>query len=197
MPPKARFTREEIIAAALGIVREQGLEAVTSRELGRRLGSSACPIFTAFESMEEVTAEVVRAAKALYKSYVDHGLEQKPAFRGVGMAYIEFARKEPRLFRLLFMKEQPRLTDLGHTLETIDESYEQILDSVQIPYGLSREDAKRMYQHLWIYTHGIGTMCATGVCRFSDEEIQTMMTEVFTGLMTKIKGEEKRRGDRD
>ena len=48
MPPKAKFTKNEIVEAAMQIVREQGLEAVTSRELGKRLGSSACPIFTVF-----------------------------------------------------------------------------------------------------------------------------------------------------
>ena len=34
MPPKAKFTKNEIVEAAMQIVREQGLEAVTSRELG-------------------------------------------------------------------------------------------------------------------------------------------------------------------
>ena len=57
MPPKAKFTKEEIIAAALKITREQGIGAVTARELGARLGSSARPVFTVFSSMEELTRE--------------------------------------------------------------------------------------------------------------------------------------------
>lgn len=40
MPPKPRFTREEIVAAALDIVSRQGIEALTARELGEALGSS-------------------------------------------------------------------------------------------------------------------------------------------------------------
>ena len=59
MPPKAKFTKNEIVDAAMQIVREQGLEAVTSRELGKRLGSSACPIFTVFSNMEEVKSEII------------------------------------------------------------------------------------------------------------------------------------------
>ena len=51
MPPKAKFTREEIITSALQIVRENGIADVTARELGERLGSSARPIFTVFENM--------------------------------------------------------------------------------------------------------------------------------------------------
>lgn len=187
MPPKAKFTKDEIIMAAIQIVREQGLEGVTSRELGKRLGSSACPIFTVFENMEEVNTEIIKAAKALYKEYVNEGLKQELAFKGVGLAYINFAVKEPKLFQILFMSEQSRPTDIEHTLMLIDESYEDILKSVKEPYGLEDEDAKKLYRHLWIYTHGIASLCATKVCLFTESEIETMMIELFTGLLKKIK----------
>ena len=39
MPPKPKFTQEEIAAAALQIIKEQGVEALTARSLGARLGS--------------------------------------------------------------------------------------------------------------------------------------------------------------
>lgn len=188
MPPKAKFTRDDMILAAMEIVREQGLEALTSRELGKKMGSSACPVFTVFKNMEEVNEEVKKSAKSLYKEYVKKGLKQEMAFKGVGSAYIRFAIKEPKFFQLLFMKEKAEPTDIEHTLMSIDENYEDILKSVQEPYGLQLEDARNMYQHLWIYTHGIATLCATKVCIFSDAEIQNMMTEVFIGLLVKMKG---------
>ena len=72
MPPKAKFTKEEIMEAALRIVKTDGFDALTSRELGARLGSSARPIFTVFKSMEEVQQGVMKSARALYKEYVDH-----------------------------------------------------------------------------------------------------------------------------
>ena len=62
MPPKPKFTREEIVDAALSIVSERGVDALTARELGERLGSSARPVFTVFKNMEEVQAEVRAAA---------------------------------------------------------------------------------------------------------------------------------------
>ena len=192
MPKKAKFTREEIIQAAIEIVRESGIDAVTARELGNRLGSSACPIFTAFENMEEVNAELIKYAKALYKEYICEGLKQEQAFKGVGTAYIRFSIYEPKLFQLLFMTEQPEPVDIEHTLMLIDESYEDILKSVREPYGLDENDAKPLYQHLWVYTHGIAAMCATNVCVFTEEDISSMMTDVFVGLLEKIKREKKK-----
>ena len=39
MPPKCRFTREEIIQAALDLTAEKGVGALTARSLAQRLGS--------------------------------------------------------------------------------------------------------------------------------------------------------------
>lgn len=189
MPPKARFTREEIIEAAFQIARSGGLDMITARELGKRLGSSARPIFTVFESMEEVKAAVIARAKGLYRHYVENGLQKTTAFKGVGVAYITFAIEEPKLFALLFMNAGSVMdtgeeqTDVNAILPVIEASYEEILQSVQEPYGLSREAADRIYQHLWTYTHGIATMCATKLCSYTMEEIVDRMTEVFKSLM--------------
>ena len=56
MPPKAKYTREEIVQKAFQMTREKGIEAVAARELGKRLGTSSSPIFTAFKNMEELFA---------------------------------------------------------------------------------------------------------------------------------------------
>ena len=69
MPPKPKFTREQIVEAALKIAADKGLKALTSRELGAALGSSARPIFTVFKNMEEVYVEVRKAALASFDDY--------------------------------------------------------------------------------------------------------------------------------
>ena len=193
MPPKSKFTKDEITAAALQIVREHGSGALTARALGTQLGSSACPIFTVFQSMEEVQGAVHAAAKALYKDYVEKGLAETPAFKGVGTRYILFAENEPKLFQLLFMAEQERVPGLASVLPQIDESYDKILFSITEGYGIPLASAERLYRHLWIYTHGIATLSATKMCRFRAEEISEMMTEIFISLLRKM-NEEKSNG---
>ena len=191
MPPKAKFKKEEITKAALDIVKADGFEALTSRELGIRLGSSARPIFTVFKNMEEVQQAMIEAAKTLYKEYVKKGLTAAHPFKGVGTQYILFSVKEPKLFQLLFMTEQKQIPDLSGVLPLIDESYEQILLSIQDDYKISRPSAEKLYHHLWIYTHGIASLCATKMCRFTGQEISTMMTEVAMSILKKIKEDEK------
>ena len=188
MPPKCKFTRDEIIQSAFEIARSEGTASITARALGARLGASSKPIFSVFENMEEVQAEVQKAAKALYAEYVQIGLHQELAFKGVGTQYILFAIKEPKLFQLLFMSEQPQKPSVAGILPIIDENYAKILLSVQTGYGLCKKDAEKLYRHLWIYTHGIAALCATNMCSFTAEEISGMMTEVCRGLLKEIRG---------
>lgn len=191
MPPKAKFTKQQIVEAGLDIIREEGMEYLTARALGKRLKSSACPIFTVFKNMEEVQAEINKAARAVYSKYVKKGLEEESAFKGVGLQYVMFAMEEPRLFQLLFMSEQSQQPSGSNILPVLDDNYEAILSSVQNRYALSKEKAERLYKHLWIYTHGIAVLCATNTCTFTADEIASMSSEVFKGTLKEMKGAEQ------
>ena len=53
MPPKPKFTREEVASVAFAMIKEGGVSALTARDLGARMGTSARPIFTLFKNMED------------------------------------------------------------------------------------------------------------------------------------------------
>ena len=192
MPPKAKFSKEEIIDAGLAILRERDISAVTAREIGNYLVSSARPIFTVFENMSEVLDGIENRAREIYSEYVKQGLQQSPAFKGVGQAYIRFAINEPKLFQLLFMRKLSGDIGVNKILPEIDDNYPAILKSITDEYPVSTDDAVILYRHLWIYSHGIATLCATSMCRFTGEEIGNMLTEVFKALLIeKMKGKSK------
>lgn len=192
MPPRAKFTKKEIVDAGLTILRQDGIIAVTAREIGSQLGSSPRPIFTVFESMGEVISAIEERAREIYADYVYQGLQQEKAFRGVGQAYIAFAMNEPQLFRLLFMRKLPNDMKLGKILPEIDDNYPLIVKSITDQYPVSDDDAVALYRHLWIYSHGIATLCATSMCSFTEQEIGDMLTEVFKALLIeKMAGKSK------
>jgi len=187
MPPKQRYTREEVIATALDLARKDGLSAVTARDLGKRLGCSSSPVFTAFRNMDEVISETVKAARELYNGYIEKGLTEEIAFKGAAMQYIRFARNEPRLFTILFMTAGETAFSLDDILPAIDDNSDRILESSQKLYDLSRETAYRLYQDMWIFTHGIACLYATGVSSMPEAEASERLTEVFSGLLVRVK----------
>ena len=183
MPPKPKFTKEEIVTAALELVSEKGIEALTARELGVRLGSSARPIFTVFNSMEEVQEEVRAAALKRFESYAEKAVHYTPVFKQVGMQMILFAMEEPKLYQLVYMSENAGATDFEGITQQLGDVAQLCVDVIQRDYGLSAEDAKTLFEHVWIYTFGIGALCATGMCRFSQDEIIQMLGQDFMAML--------------
>lgn len=178
MPPKFKFTREEIIQAALDLTRESGIAAVTARGLGAKLGSSVKPIFSLFENMEEVQNEVLKAAEKLSQARIRETMEsgQYPPYKASGIAYICFAREEKELFKLLYMRDRSR--------ETFDEgdSIKPLIEEIQKQTGLSEEDAYRFHLEMWVYVHGIATMIATSYLEWDLDTVSEVLTDAYVGL---------------
>ena len=157
MPPKAKFTRQEIIDAAVDIARRAPLEAVTAQELASVLGTSTRPVFTYFRTLEEVRAAVVEEAGKIYGRYVERGLSMNPPFKGYGMETIRFAREEPNLFRLLFLRRR----DTAEFPPTENHSAD-IRRAIRETFSLTDAQADELHRHLWIYVHGLCTLIRHG-----------------------------------
>ena len=193
MPPKPKFTKEEIVQTALEIVSQKGVEALTAKELGDALGSSARPIFTVFNSMKEVQEEVRAAAMHRFERFAEQKMPDMPLFKQVGMQMVLFGAKEPKLYQLLFMQENRNAVSFDDVFGELGPTAETCIGLIREEYGMSVEQAKLLFENVWIYTFGIGALCATRVCQFSEEKLGRMLSTEFQAMMLLVKtgGEER------
>ena len=182
MPPKPKFARREIVEAALDLVSCRGPEALTARNLGERLGSSARPIFTVFQGMDELRQEVRAAAMARFASYADRAPADVPEFKRAGVQMLLFAQEEPRLYQLLFVNGSREAASFADVFGELGPMAEHCVAAIRRDYALSDEDARLLFEHMWIYTFGLGTLCAGGA-RFSQERLQEMLSTSFRALL--------------
>lgn len=187
MPPKPKFSREEIIAAALKLVSEKGISSLTAKDIGESLGISARPIFTAFKNMEEVQQEVRKAARKKFQSYAEKSADYTPAFKKMGMQMILFAKEEPNLYRLLFLTSDGAAHGLDDGYLLRDDVAKAAMKTIQKDYNLEYEDARKLFHHAWIFTFGIGTLYVTGMCNFSDDEVSELLSQNFAAILKSIK----------
>lgn len=189
MPPKPKFTKDEIVAAALGVVSAGGASALTAKALGDALGSSARPIFTVFNSMKEVQDEVRLAAMHRFESYAEQKMPDMPLFKQVGMQMVMFGAKEPKLYQLLFMQEERSAEGFDDVFRNggLGDTVDVCIRAIQNDYSLSAADAEALFKHMWIYTFGVGALCATRVRSFSEEQLSEMLSTEFTAMMTLMK----------
>lgn len=190
MPPKPKFTKEEIVAAALELVSHRGLEGLTARELGAALGSSARPIFTVFQSMEEVAQEVRKAAMVRFEGYAADTLPGIPLFKQVGIQMVRFGTREPKLYQLLFMEENRNATTFDDVVGILGDTALRCLESIRREYGLNEAQARGLFENVWIYTFGVGALCATRMCHFGEAELGRMLTSQFQAMLHYVTGED-------
>ena len=176
MPPRVKFTKEEIVEAALRVTRESGIDSLTARSLAAELGASTRPMFTYFETVDELKHEVHEAAKGIYKTYIERGLAEPVPFLGVGQNTIRFAREEPELFRLLFL-QKPDGAD-GGAAEALAFSQDLVRDSIMGIYKMDAYEADCYYRNLWLIAFSFCAMIAAGECPYTDEQMSAMFTEV-------------------
>ncbi|MBE6656339.1 MAG: TetR/AcrR family transcriptional regulator [Ruminococcaceae bacterium] len=190
MPPKVKFSREQIVDAAYELIRKEGKDALTARNLASALGTSTAPIFTAFESIEALTDAVTARAMARYDAYLSEGLSHPIPFKGAGCAHIRFAKDEPLLFRFLFIEREGQPPVL-HYLPGSGYNEERVRGTLESSYGYETESAKRLYNHLSVYVHGLAMLYAFGHCVFDEKDIDGMLFEVFHALKAKNEVKDK------
>lgn len=182
MPPKFLFTKEEIISAAVEVVRENGADGLTARALAAKLGCSVKPIFGAFKNMEEVRTEVIKAAEKIYRDRLAKSTENKniPPYKATGTEYIKFAKDDRELFKLLFMRS--RISEEDREAEETA----PLIALIQKSTGFDEKTAFLFHLETWVFVHGIATMIATDYLEWDDEFISRSLSDCFLGLKARF-----------
>lgn len=191
MPPKFKFTKEEITQAAVQVTKKQGKTGLTARALAAELGCSVKPIFGLFKNMEEVQQEVWIAANNLYQKYLHEEMVsgKYPPYKASGMAYIRFAKEETELFKLLFMCDRSKKEQ-----EMQATQLQPIIELIQKNLGLSKERAYLFHMEIWIFVHGMATMIATSYLNWDMDFVSNALTETYSALKQYYCEEEKHNG---
>lgn len=185
MPPKAKYTRENIVNAAFEVARKGGLDAVMARDVAQKLGTSTSPIFTAFSSMEELKALVVEKAFAYYEDFGTEGDGKTPAFMRFCTQMIGFAKAEPQLFKLVFSKADGEEQTDGLPIK--GSSAAQCKELLVHEYNLSQEDTDYLFDQFWIFVFGLCMLIVNGSISMTGAEINKLLSSEFKAQYVLIK----------
>lgn len=185
MPPKIKVTEDAILETALELTREKGIAGLNARELAKTLGCSVQPVFRRFQSMENLKKELYHKAERLFDACMARGMERcDPPFLGMGLSYIEFAKKEKNLFKFLFMSDEFGGKNLPDVIR--EEENQTLVQMVAAMTGFDRQNAEELFMGIWLMTHGIASMMATNDCNLSQEQIIKLLKDTFSGMKRQL-----------
>ena len=176
MPRKPTTTKEAIIEGSFQLIRENGHESLTARNLAAFLGCSTQPVMYQFPNLETLRDLVYQKADAFHSEYILSGTN----LLEMGLRYIRFAREEPHLFRFLFQSGRFSgfsLTDLIRAPEA-----EAILSAVSAEEGLTTDDAVAFFEPLVAVVHGYASLIANNAMKYDPDTIRKALTAIAEGL---------------
>lgn len=180
MPRQPRFSKDDIVAAGLRILRTSGFEAISARALGKELGTSSSPIFTMFKDMSEVMDAIHTAAEKTFTARMNGVTEYFPSFKEFGLRLVAFAKEDPNAFQMLFIGKNARP-------EIAESIARECLGAVEQGYGLTSEQAEMLFRQMWPVACGIAALCVKHPEDFSEEEVSKTLSYHFSGIMSIIK----------
>ena len=178
MPPAVRFNRETVLNAAIHLIQREGTAALNARSLAREVGGSTQPIFRLFSGMDELKSAVTELTLATWTERLRTRLQTSAfPYLTIGMAYLLFARDEPELFKLLFMRD--RVSDGSCTDYDVDFGIPLIENTVRVDV----ETARKLYERNWLYCHGLAVAIATKyIPCMSECQMRQMLVESLQGV---------------
>jgi AcrR family transcriptional regulator len=192
MAPRQTVTRGRIGEAAFEIVSEEGMQALTARNVAQRLGVSTQPIYVYFSSMKDLRREVIRRAKKMMLSYTAKPYTDR-LFLNIGIGAVFFARDHRTLYRFLFM-ENDRFKDL--VADILDTCRREMKKDGRFAH-MTQGERNALFDTLWVYVYGLASLICVGLIdedsdRFIIDAIERMGTDIIAAAIRKGPDKKKR-----
>jgi AcrR family transcriptional regulator len=167
---RSPLTREAIIAEARDLIRSDGLDHLSLRRLGSRLGVSATALYAHIDTKQDLLRAVAAGEfDRLVAAYGEVGsTDPLERIRFHSRTYVEYARAEPELFSVLFLFPPAQTSgqlpdDLVLPAATAAFSWAVAAVEDAIAAGqLATDDPLLLALTLWAGAHGVATVLRMG-----------------------------------
>ena len=181
MARKETITKKDILNAAFEMASEEGFDHVTARTLAAKAGCSTQPIFRVYKNMEDLGKELFEQVIEYFGTYYKNFPQKNDTpFVNLGLAYIQFAQENPKLFKLLFDSENRHGKSLYDILNGTDGFIVKEINNARLSGCSNPSD---MFMKMWIFIHGAASMSLTGDYDLKEEETIALLEESYHAFL--------------
>ncbi len=181
MARKEQISKQMILDGAFKLLREQGEQMLTARKLAAAIGCSTQPIFRVYENMDELQKDVFEMAKDFYENYcISFPRSNELPFLDLALCYIQFAREELNLFRLLFLSKHDDDNTLYDLINCKNQGF--VIKELKRISNLKLENANSIFTKVFIFMHGMACMATCGELDLTGDELIEPLSEAINGF---------------
>jgi AcrR family transcriptional regulator len=164
--------RRALLDEALATIRAEGVEGLTLREIGARVGVSRTALYRHFADKRALLAAVAtegfRTLRQQLVTAWEEGGRGRAAFESMGIAYVRFAVANPSHYRVMFGGfVDPKASERELAAEAAG-AFQALVDalaSLQHDALVRGEDTVTMARFVWAVVHGVAMLGIDGQLR--------------------------------
>ena len=181
MPAVRKVSKEQIIDAAVDVLRDDGFSAINARSVAKKLGCSTQPIYFSFRNMEELKAALTERAIQMHTQRVRDSLRihegNDSRYSSYGMGFVKFAAEEKQLFRWLYLEGE----QLGPYQNDVLTS--EVISVITEEFGCEEDVARRFHQDMVYFTYGLASLANTDHLHLTEAELREAFRREFRALI--------------
>ena len=164
--------RRSLLDEALAMIRSEGVERLTLREIGARTGVSRTALYRHFADkralLSAVATEGFRELRLQLIAAWDSGGRGPAAFEAMGAAYVRFAVTNPSHYRVMFGGVvDPSASEPELGVEATG-AFQALVDALRVLQEDGRvrgDDTLTMARFVWAVVHGVAMLAIDGQLR--------------------------------
>ena len=159
-----RDLREECVQQALAIIAEKGLDALSLRDVARRLKVSHQAPYKHFASREHILAEVLRRAYSDFADYLERRIRGQSgaiAMHQLGLGYLGYAKTHPLQYQLMFATPLPTPGAHPEMMAEARRAFGILCDTLASLPNRADRDVTSDALFVWSTLHGLSSIMKT------------------------------------
>ena len=182
MPAVKKVSKDDIIDAAIDVLRDDGFSAINARSVAKKLGCSTQPIYFSFKNMEELKSALTERAIEMHTKRVRDSLRSHEGndsrYSSYGMGFVKFAAEEKQLFRWLYLEGK----QLGPYQN--DVLLPEVIAVIMDEFGYSEDAARRFHQDMIYFSYGLAILANTDHLHLTEAELREAFRREFRALIS-------------
>lgn len=174
--------RRALVAEAVRTIDAYGVERLTLRGVGAKLGVSRTALYRHFADKSALLAAVAREGFHTLRLHLvdawDRGGGAREGFEAMGVAYVRFAIAHPSHYRVMFggfveacAKDEELVAEASAAFQVLVDA----LVSQQQASLIIQDDPQLLAQFIWAVVHGVAMLAIDGQLRGQDAEAEGLI----------------------
>ncbi|MFA6137217.1 MAG: TetR/AcrR family transcriptional regulator [Sulfurimonas sp.] len=188
--------KDDFLKIAFDFIAKEDVEKLTLKILSDATGTSRSAIYRHFSSKEELIETMIKKGFDDFDDFVSPSLKDKEKslidrFYLSAKAYLEFAKQNPNLYRLLFGNKYAKIREAAINIKDDDcsgfASLKLAIEEGQKSGVLKKEDTFMRTILIWSSLHGLSSLVIDGfmdIDKMSDALCESMFADMLNNLVT-------------